>query len=82
MGNTVEVAAEIGIDNLFMSRVDQLVDLLHGVQCAAVCSIGVLFRRQVGFEDGFENQYCRRLHNPISIVGMPSGVCFPSGLGI
>jgi hypothetical protein len=66
MWNTIEVAAEIRIDNLSMSGVDQLVDVLHCVQRAAVCSIGMLFRLQVSLEDRFENQHRRRLHNPIS----------------
>jgi len=65
MWNAVKVAAEIRIDNLFMSGVDQLVDVLHCVQCAAICPVGILFRLQVDLEDRFENQHCRRLHNPI-----------------
>ena len=78
-----KVAAEIRINDLPMSRVDQLVDVLHCVQCAAACPIGILFRRQIGLEDWFENQQRRRLHIPISdCLGMPNGLCFPSGLGI
>ena len=65
MGNAVEVAAEIRIHDLSMSRIDQLVDVLHRVQCAALCSIGILFRLHVSLEDRFENQHCCRLHNPI-----------------
>jgi hypothetical protein len=65
MGNTIKVAAEIRINDLPMSRFDQLVDVLYGVQRAAVRPIGVLFPRQVGLEDGFEYQHGRRLHNPI-----------------
>ena len=65
MGNAVKVTAEISINDLSMSRFDQLVNVLYCVQCAAVCPIGILFRLQVGLEDRFENQHGRRLHNPI-----------------
>jgi hypothetical protein len=52
-----------------MSGVDQLVDVLYCVQCAAVCPIGILFRLQVGLRYRFENQHGCRLHNPISDCG-------------
>ncbi len=65
MGNTIKVAAEIRINDLPMSRVDQLVDVLYCIQCAAVRPIGILFLRQVGLEDWFEYQHGRGLHNPI-----------------
>jgi len=81
MWNTIKVAAEIRIYDLLMSGVDQLVDVLHRVQCAAVCSIGILFRRQIGFEDRFENQYRRRLHNPISDCRYPQRPLLPIRLG-
>ena len=45
MGNAIKVAAEIRINDLTMTRVDQLVDMLYCVQCAAVCPIGILLRR-------------------------------------
>src|SRR5258707_13509522 len=61
----IQVAAEIRIHDLPMSRVDQLVDVLYCVQRAAVCPIGILFLRQVGLEDWFEYQHGRGLHNPI-----------------
>jgi len=63
--NTIKVAAEIRINDLPMTGVDQLVDALYCVQCAAVCPIGILLRLQVSLEDRFENQHCRRLHSPI-----------------
>ena len=44
-----------------MASVEQFVDMPYGVQRAAVCPIGVLFRLQVGLEDRFEHQDCRRL---------------------
>jgi hypothetical protein len=65
MGDTIKVAAEIRINDLPMSRFDQLVDVLYCVQRAAVCPIGILFRRQVGLDDWFEYQHGRGLHNPI-----------------
>ena len=61
----IQVTAEISIDDLSMSGIDQLVNALYCVQRAAVGPIGLLFRRQVGLEYRFENQHCRRLHNPI-----------------
>jgi len=39
----IKVAAEICIDNFSMASVNQLVDVFHRVQCAAVLPIGVLF---------------------------------------
>src|SRR5262245_537477 len=59
--NTVKVAAEIRIDNLSMSGVNQLVDVLHGIQRAAVCPIGILLRLQVGLENRFENALFHQL---------------------
>jgi hypothetical protein len=41
------------------------VDMPHGVQRAAVCPIGVLFRLQVGLEYWFEHQNCCRLRHTI-----------------
>jgi hypothetical protein len=49
-----------------MAGVEQLVDMPHGIQRAAVCPIGVLFLRQVGFEYWFENQNCRTLRHPVT----------------
>src|SRR5271167_2538408 len=63
--NIVKVTAEIRINDLPMTRVDQLVGVLYCVQCAAVRPIGVLLRLQVGLEDRFEYEHGRRLHNPI-----------------
>ena len=65
MWNTIEVAAKIRINDLPMSRLDQLVDVLYCIQCAAVCSVGILLHRQVSLEDRFEYQHGRGLHNPI-----------------
>ena len=61
-GIAIEVAAEICVYNLPMASVDQLMDMPYGVQCAAVCPIGVLLRLQIGLEYRFEHQHCRRFH--------------------
>src|SRR3977135_2259236 len=53
MWNAIKVAAEIRINDLPMTRVDQPVDVLYSVQRAAVRPIGILFRRQVGPENWF-----------------------------
>jgi hypothetical protein len=66
MWNTIKVAAEIRINDLPMTRVNQLVDVLYCVQCAAVSPIGILLGLQVGLKDRFEYQHCCRLRNPIS----------------
>src|SRR5215510_9349383 len=71
MWNAVEVTAEISINDLSMSGIDQLVNVLYGVQCAAICPIGILLRLQVGLENWFENQHRRRLRHPISDAGYP-----------
>ena len=51
---TIEVATEIGVNNFSMASVDQLMDMPHCVQRAAVCPIGILLRLQVRLEDWFE----------------------------
>ena len=65
MRKSIEVAAEICVNNFSMASVDQLMDVSHRVQCTAVSPVGVLFRLQIGFENRFENQHCRHLRNPI-----------------
>ena len=52
-----------------MLCVDQLMDLPHSIQRAAVFSIGILFWRQIGLEYGFENQNRRRFHYPVADCG-------------
>ena len=52
-----------------MARVDQLMDVFYGVQCAAVFPIGILLRLQIGLENRFEHQNCRRFHRPIKDSG-------------
>ena len=56
MGNAVEVPAQVCVHYLPMSARQQLVDMPYGIQRAAVGTIGVLLGRQVGLEDGSENQ--------------------------
>src|SRR6266852_6013605 len=64
-----------------MAGVEQLVDLPHGIQRAAVWPIGVLFRLQVGFEYWFEYQHCRRLHHAIFDRGHSERPLLPVRLG-
>jgi hypothetical protein len=54
-----------------MASLDQFVDVLYCVQCAAVSPIGVLFRRQIGLEYWFENQNCRHFRYPVADSGYP-----------
>src|SRR5215469_18094278 len=65
----IQVGTEICIYDFFMASVDQLMNVSYGVQCAAVFPIGVLFRLQIGFEYGFENQNCRHLRCPVTDSG-------------
>src|SRR5258707_15663367 len=69
MWKGIKVAAEICVDDFSMASLDQLVDVLYCVQCAAVSPIGVLFRLQIGLENGFENQNCRHFRCPIADGG-------------
>jgi len=48
-----------------MAGVEQLVDMLYGIQRTAVWPIGILLRLQVGLEYRFEHQNCRRLCHAI-----------------
>ena len=57
----VEVAAEIGVDDFPVSGVDEAVHLPDGIECPRGGAIGVLFGRQVGLEDGLQDQHGRRL---------------------
>ena len=52
MWKGIKVAAEICVDDFSMASIDQLVDVLYCVQCAAVSPIGVLSRLQIGLEMG------------------------------
>ena len=61
----IEVARQIRVDYLPMMRVQQCGDLRNSVQRTAIRAIGVLFRLQIGLEDRFENQHCRRHHDTI-----------------
>jgi hypothetical protein len=83
MGNTIVVAAEIRINDLPMSRVDQLVDPLYCVQRAAVRPIGILLRLcRSASKIGSSTSMAEVCTTRSRIVGMPNGLCFPSGLGM
>lgn len=69
MRNTIEVTAEVCVNNFLMASIDQLVDTFDRVQRAAVSPIGVLFRLQIGLEDGFEHQNCRHFRRPVTDGG-------------
>ena len=64
-----------------MAGVEQLVDMLHGVQGAAVWPIGVLFRRQVGLEDRSEHQHSSHLCHAVFDRGHAQRSSFPIRLG-
>ena len=65
MGDSIEVAAQVRVNDLLMTGVDQSMDALYRVQRTTISPIGILFRQQIGLEDWFEHQHCRRLRNPI-----------------
>ena len=69
MGDLIKIRSQIRVNNFAMLRVDQLVDLPHGVQRAAVFPIGILFGRQIGLKYRFENQNRRRFRYPIADCG-------------
>src|SRR5215469_8265645 len=64
-----------------MTEVDQLVDVFHRVQCAAVLPIGILFRRQIGLENRFEYQNCCRFRHPVTDSGYSQRPLLPIRLG-
>jgi hypothetical protein len=71
MRNRIKVAAEISVNDLAMAGVEQLVDILHGIQRAAVWPIGVLLRLQVSLENRLEDQHNGRLCDAILDRGHP-----------
>ena len=80
--NAVEVAGEIRIYDLSMSRVDQALDMPYGVQCAAALPIGVLLRLQVGLEDRRSTNTAAVWTTRSRTVDIPNGRFLPSGLGM
>jgi hypothetical protein len=68
-GYFVEGTAQIRVYNFSMSSIDQLVDVPHGVQRAAVLAIGILLRLQVSLEDRFEHQHSSHLHHSVADSG-------------
>src|SRR6516164_10645483 len=81
MRKSIEVGAEICVDNSSMASVDQLVDVSHCVQRAAISPIGILFWLQIGLEDGFEYQNCCHFRCPVADSGYPQRPLFPVRLG-
>ena len=65
VGNAVEVSAQVRVNDLPMSGAQQFVDMPHGIQRAAVGTIGILLRLQVGLEDCSQDQHRRHLHDTI-----------------
>src|SRR5438094_10657653 len=75
MGNAIKVAAAIRINDLPMSSVDQLVDVLYCVQCAAIRPIGILLRLQVSLEDSlFSSRVSSSDHRSVPYCSMSSKV--------
>jgi hypothetical protein len=60
--------------------VDEAVHLPDGIERSRVCSIGVLFGREIGLEDGLQDQHRRRLAHPITQGGDAERAQFPVGL--
>ena len=69
MGKKIEIAGKICVNDFLMSGVDQLVDALYGVQRAAVTPISVLFRLEIGLENGVEHQHRRHHRNTVADGG-------------
>ena len=67
--NLIEVGGQVGVNNLAMPRVDQLMDASHRIQRTAVFAIAILLRRQIGLEDRFEDQHRRRFRHPVTDSG-------------
>jgi hypothetical protein len=67
--NLVEVGGQIGVNDLAMPGVDQSMDASYGIQRTAVFAIAILFRRQIGLEDWFEDQHRRRFRYPVTYSG-------------
>ena len=65
MRDLIEVARQVGIDDFRMPRVDQPMGVSDGIQGAAVGSVGVLLRLQVGLEDRLEDQHHGHLRHAI-----------------
>ena len=71
----IKVAAEICVDDFSMASIDQLVDVLYCVQCAAVSPIGVLFRLQIGLENGFELSFAGATRSSSAAVAQHIPIC-------
>ena len=66
VGNGIEVARQVRVDDLGMPRTEQPVDLPDGVQGTSLGPIGVLLRWQVRLEDRLQDQDYRHLRHAVS----------------
>jgi hypothetical protein len=62
--------------------IDQLMDVPYGVQCAALLSIGVQFRLQIGLKLSSRTRTAAVSNVLSRIVSTANERCFPSGLGM
>ena len=62
----IVVAAQVSLDHLAVSPIDQTVNRSDGVMGTAPRSVGVLFVRQVGLKNGAKHDDCCHLHDPVS----------------
>ncbi len=81
VGDGVEVAAQVGIDHLAVSSVDQPMHGADGIVGAALRSVGVLFAGQVGLEDGSQHDDRSHLHYPVSYGRYAQRSLFAVGFG-
>lgn len=83
MWKKIEIGGKFCINDFDMSGADQLVDVPYRVQCTAVAPIGVLFRLEVGLENGSSTKTATIIGTRSRRAGTPNGRCvFPSGFGI
>jgi site-specific DNA recombinase len=79
MRDTIEVTTQIRVHHLLVARVQQRVYVPQGIPGAALRSIGVLLRLQVGLEDGLQDHQGSRLHDPVFDRGDTKGPLRPIG---
>ena len=65
MRNAPEVVREVGVDNVRVGTEQQLLHLYDCLLGVSPNAVGVDFRWEIGFEDRFQNQRCRRHADPI-----------------
>jgi hypothetical protein len=81
VGDAVEVAGQVRVDDVRMPRTEQPVDLPDGIQGAAFGSIGVLLRLKVGLEDRLQDQHHGHLRHAVSNRPDPQRSCFALRFG-